>query len=185
MNDPVPEYASTDPNIVAPLVDPRGRPAPEEPPKGHLLDEVRAAFEASWSLGTALRREWDEDNPAWGQCAATAVAFKRLFGGRIMRTTVYDPYQKEIRDDGVFKYKHFFNQDAQGVTVDFTAIQYSRRAEFHVNTREPYLRSLPFGQDVMQRAVKLERRVREHLAKIETTGMMGRLDVYRMIKIDA
>ncbi len=54
-----------------------------------------------------------------------------------------------------------------------------------MNTREPYFRSLPFGQDVMQRAVKLERRVREHLAKIETTGMMGRLDVYRMIKIDA
>jgi hypothetical protein len=144
---------------------------------------VKAAFEASWSSGTAQRREWQKDNPAWGQSAATALAFRRLLGGRVMRTTVYDPYQKEIRDDGVFKYKHFFNEDAQGVTVDLTAGQYSLHAQFHVNTREPYPRSLPFGQDVLQRAVKLERRVREHLSKIETTGMMGRLDVYRMTEV--
>lgn len=173
---PPPDWAQRDDAIQARSDDPRGVPASSEK-KGHTLAEVQEAFEQSWSRGTCQRREWDQDNPAWGQCAATAVAFRRIFGGKVLRTTVYDPRKRE---DGKVRFKHFYNEDAQGLSIDLTAIQYSLTAKFHVNTREPYPRSLPFGQEVLQRAIKLEKRVRAKLAKVEATGLVGRTDVYRM-----
>lgn len=181
---PPPDWAQRDDAIQARGDDPRGVSASSET-KGHTLAEVQEAFEQSWSRGTCQRREWDQDNPAWGQCAATTVAFRRIFGGKVLCTTVYDSYRKHEdgkieRRDGLIKFKHFYNEDAQGLSIDLTAIQYSLTAKFHVNPREPYPRHLPFGQEVLRRAIKLEKRVRAKLAKVEATGLIGRTDVYRM-----
>jgi len=48
-------------------------------------------LERAWSRETSADPEqWTPDNPAWGQCAVTALVVQDGFGGELVRATVDD-----------------------------------------------------------------------------------------------
>jgi hypothetical protein len=60
-------------------------------------------------------------------------------------------------------YRHYYNQLPIGVTVDLTAVQFPFDSKFHVHPDEPRTRNTPFGEDVIRRAILLEKRVWKEL----------------------
>lgn len=132
-----------------------------------LLGQVEAALPEAWSRRTSSDpRGWSPTNPAWGQCAATALLLKSLFGLGILRTTVVDvaqragvPGKNGPRVDGKIRFRHYLNVRPDGSEVDMTAVQFSKGSRYHVNEGEPRRRTLPFGQEVVTRSLVLRKRV--------------------------
>lgn len=77
-------------------------------------EAVLAALRRSWSKESA--KQWSEDNPANGQCNATAILIHDLFGGEILKTPLSDG-------------DHFYNR-VDGVRFDFTASQFPGLIEY-------------------------------------------------------
>jgi hypothetical protein len=73
-----------------------------------FLEAVRAAWAASTSVDPA---GWDSRNPAWGQCAVTALVLQDEFGGELLRGLV----------NGV---SHYFNRLPDGTDIDLTREQF-------------------------------------------------------------
>ena len=75
----------------------------------------------SWnSMTSADSANWSRDNPAWGQCAITALIAQDFLGGEILRidlSTHKDPKISAMRS-------HYFNR-INGNEVDFTRWQFS------------------------------------------------------------
>lgn len=82
-------------------------PTPQGVPD-HLLRGVRRA----WSRRTSFQPDqWSADNPAFGQCAVTALAVQDLLGGDILRAET----------GGV---SHFWNRLPDGTEIDLTEEQF-------------------------------------------------------------
>jgi hypothetical protein len=74
-----------------------------------LVDAIRV----SWSRDTSYEPDrWSAGNPAWGQCAVTALVVQDYLGGSLLRAT-----------DGA-GITHFWGQ-IDGQTVDLTAEQFA------------------------------------------------------------
>ena len=59
-------------------------------------------IERAWGPETAYRGDWREDNPAWGQCAVTALLVQEIMGGEIVvQRLLYGPDQTPMR--------HYYN----------------------------------------------------------------------------
>jgi hypothetical protein len=128
------------------------------------LDEIQRVLPQAWSRRTAHKGVYIESNPAWGQCAATAVMVRRLFGGTIMKTTVTCPSDwKGYGPETGWTFRHYYNMLPTGTTVDLTAVQFPFSSRFHVHPDEPRTRGVPFGEETLRRAILLERRVWEAL----------------------
>lgn len=69
---------------------------------------VLRALQRSWSAASA--RQWRPDNPALGQCNATALLVHELYGGQILKTPLAEG-------------DHFYNL-IDGKRMDFTASQF-------------------------------------------------------------
>src|SRR5579872_1216684 len=72
-----------------------------------------------WTAETSYDPEnWSEQNPAWGQCAVTAVIVQDYLGGEILWTEAELPDGQKIH--------HFFNRlnGAQGGEIDLTREQF-------------------------------------------------------------
>jgi hypothetical protein len=69
-----------------------------------------------WSKETSSDPDWNEDNPALGQCFVTAVLVKRLLGGSIL----WAPIVISGKEKSVSHYFNFID----GKVVDATFVQF-------------------------------------------------------------
>ncbi|MBI5355966.1 MAG: hypothetical protein HZB68_05930 [Candidatus Aenigmarchaeota archaeon] len=76
--------------------------------------KLKRALRMSWSKETSYYgKDWDEENPSYGQCAVTALVVQDYLGGEILRgeTDGYGP--------------HFWNV-VDGKEVDYTRGQFPK-----------------------------------------------------------
>lgn len=75
------------------------------------MTNVPPAIQYAWCRETSADPErWTEENPAWGQCAVTALLVQDLLGGDLLRSTV----------DGI---SHYWNR-IDGFDLDLTLRQF-------------------------------------------------------------
>ena len=55
-----------------------------------LLEQILRKAWCAETCAPSVRRFWDKDNPAWGQCAVTALLVQDFFGGSLLRYEVYN-----------------------------------------------------------------------------------------------
>lgn len=80
-------------------------------------EDLKGALEKSWSKETSADPEnWTPDNPAWGQCAITALIVQDFFGGKLIRAAV--------NELGVRS--HYWNQLSDGREIDLTKGQFPK-----------------------------------------------------------
>jgi len=83
------------------------------------LDALAKILPLSWRADTAWIDDWDERNPARGQCGSTALVVQDLRGGTLMTGVVLDgAHGRSV---------HYWNVLALGVT-DLTWQQFSTSA---------------------------------------------------------
>src|SRR5262245_32596988 len=71
-----------------------------------------AALKASWSADTSFSSDqWNVSNPAFGQCAVSALVLQDHLGGEILRGIVGDV-------------SHYFNRLGDGTILDSTWSQF-------------------------------------------------------------
>src|SRR5262249_931840 len=59
------------------------------PPKRATLADLKVALKGAWSAATSADpANWSERNPAWGQCAVTALVIQDYLGGELRRGEV-------------------------------------------------------------------------------------------------
>ena len=81
----------------------------------HTISDLEAALLQSWSRQTSSDPDrWHTDNPAWGQCAVTALVLNDYFGGRIVWANVALPGET---------ISHYFNI-VDGNEMDLTRRQF-------------------------------------------------------------
>ncbi len=83
-----------------------------------MVDEIRLekAIMESWCRATSsTKEEWDDKNPARGQCAVTALILNDYLGGKIVQSDAVFP-------DGVTE-SHYFNSIG-GEQIDITRQQF-------------------------------------------------------------
>lgn len=84
------------------------------------FEKLERAFEMAWSKDTAyptIKKQWSEENKAYGQCAITALIIYDLFGGRM------------IYDKANF---HIWNELPDGTQQDFSRKQFLDERIFRV-----------------------------------------------------
>ena len=81
------------------------------------LHEVAQAVGRAWSRETSADpAHWSAINPAWGQCAVTALVIQDMFGGELQRC--------------VFQgMTHYWNRLPDGTNVDLTVCQFPQTVE--------------------------------------------------------
>ena len=92
--------------------------SPFEPgtPLRLFADALDVALSFCWSADTSSDPDaWSAHNPAWGQCAVTAVVVQDLLGGEIVWTEAVLPDGRHI--------SHYFNL-IHGAEVDLTRRQF-------------------------------------------------------------
>jgi hypothetical protein len=76
---------------------------------------LHGAIQGAWSVDTSADPAgWSEDNPAWGQCAVTALVVQDLLGGELLRAEVNCPRGK---------FSHYWNR-VDGGEIDLTHGQF-------------------------------------------------------------
>ena len=82
-----------------------------------IIDLIETAVNKAWMAETSSDPDnWTRENPAWGQCAVTAVVVNDYRGGRII-------WSEALLPDGR-KISHYFNIIKNGSEVDFTRSQF-------------------------------------------------------------
>lgn len=90
--------------------------------KGMVLDTLREALEKSWGKETSVAPEkWSPENPAYGQCAVTALVVHDFFGGRLVKVTAAGPDETA---------SHYYNELPDGRVVDLTRVQFPKGTTF-------------------------------------------------------
>jgi hypothetical protein len=111
-----------------------------------------AVFRA-WGRETSLDPDrWSPRNPAWGQCAVTALLVQDMLGGRLLRSVVQGT-------------SHYWNLFPDGRELDLTLHQFGPKAEPGVpeeRSRE-YVLSFP---DTARRYGLLRLRVANELENV-------------------
>jgi hypothetical protein len=80
------------------------------------LQRLQVAIQASWAANTSFTPdEWTQQNPARGQCVATALVVQHFLGGTLQKyDTVYDGQSEN----------HYANILPRGTLVDLSGGQY-------------------------------------------------------------
>lgn len=96
-----------------------------------ILLNFRTKVEKAWSSETAYNGGTSDSgaDPAFGQCAVTALLFQDVFGGAIVKATVNGP------PDSPFRTRHYWNI-YEGVDVDLTWRQFPVGSEIDISTIE-------------------------------------------------
>lgn len=80
------------------------------------LSELHERLRQAWSQPTSSDPDnWSEENPAWGQCAVTALIIQDILGGDLLRSTVQGC-------------SHYWNRLPDGAHVDLTWEQFESTA---------------------------------------------------------
>lgn len=78
----------------------------------HAAHEFAQSLRAAWSRDTSADpAAWAPDNPAWGQCAVTALIVQDRFGGQLLRCETATG-------------SHYFNRLPDGTELDLTCEQF-------------------------------------------------------------
>jgi len=84
---------------------------------GINLDELYSAIRRAWTRESSADPEhWSDTNPAWGQCAVTALIVQDHFGGTFLRTKVR----------GI---SHYWNLLGNDTEIDLTKEQFGEDFE--------------------------------------------------------
>jgi hypothetical protein len=76
------------------------------------LDSLQARLQHAWCKKTSyLPDEWTPSNPAWGQCAVTALIIQDYFGG-------------DLQFCKINNIEHYWNKLPNGTVVDMTREQF-------------------------------------------------------------
>lgn len=79
------------------------------------LIEAREKLELAWCIETSYCPEdYDQYDPAWGQCAVTTCLLHEWFGGKMMKGWAINQY---------FKTRHYWNR-IHGLDIDLTWRQF-------------------------------------------------------------
>ena len=81
----------------------------------NIKDKIKMALKKSWSERTSVCYNPEIAPASYGQCAPTAIAIFKKFGGELLKTTIYKQDGNSIR--------HFYNR-IDGERLDFTADQF-------------------------------------------------------------
>ena len=82
-----------------------------------LSSSLRQTLEQAWTAETSSDPgNWSPHNPAWGQCAVTALVIQDLFGGDLLRCKI----------NGI---SHYWNRLPSGVEIDLTRDQFRELRE--------------------------------------------------------
>lgn len=104
----------------------------EEDGNGGEPSNAPTARQCAWSAETSADPDgWSADNPAWGQCAITALVVQLLCGGELLRSTV----------GGI---SHYWNRLPDGRDVDLTFGQFGPGAIYDA---PPIIRSRDYLTD--------------------------------------
>lgn len=118
---------------------------------------VGAALRGAWAVSTSFDpATWTPGNPAWGQCAATAVVLWRIYGGEVLRCWACLP--------GDIAATHYFNRFPDGTIVDMTRQQFPYGTEYSIEVKRR-----PAGQGVTRRADELIRRMKDQWEPVSMT----------------
>jgi hypothetical protein len=86
-----------------------------------LLTELQKAIEVSWAADTAfVADKWSIENPARGQCVATALVVQYYFGGELQKLATVFEGRPET---------HYRNIMSDGSVIDLTRSQYPAAQE--------------------------------------------------------
>jgi len=105
-------------------------------------DEIASALACSWCKETSYDpKGWSARNPAWGQCAVTALIVQDLLGGALLQAQV----------DG---HEHYWNLLPNAEELDLTREQFGAAPEVGsaLEVSRDYVLSFP---DTVQRYQKL------------------------------
>lgn len=111
-----------------------------------LVADLSNDLAHAWSRETSFDPEkWSIDNPAWGQCAVTALIVQDTLKGQLMRGTVDDV-------------EHYWNRLPSGRYVDLTRHQFGQRVSPKLveQTSREYVLSFP---ETQRRYDRLRRRL--------------------------
>jgi ADP-ribose pyrophosphatase YjhB (NUDIX family) len=86
---------------------------------GALEKAIRAGW-CVWTSDPVDQGRWSEANPAWGQCAATALVVQDLLGGELVMADVREA-------DGTSAGVHYWNRLMSGMELDLTREQFRDR----------------------------------------------------------
>jgi hypothetical protein len=74
------------------------------------LESLRSKLQRAWSRQTSEDpKHWSQSNPAWGQCAVTALFVHDILGGEIVKVKVPNYHET-----------HYYNVLPSGEEVDLT-----------------------------------------------------------------
>lgn len=97
-----------------------------------VIEQIEAALRRAWARETAypgVQNEWSVKNPAWGQCAVTALLIQEMFGGELLENE---------------EHNHIWNTLPDGSQHDFSREQFQTDTDlstYKVRTRESTLES--------------------------------------------
>jgi len=82
------------------------------------LSKLEQALLASWDKDTSSDPDnWTKENPAWGQCAVTALIVNDYLSGKLVWANALLPDERSI--------SHYFN-NVNGNEIDFTRRQFPK-----------------------------------------------------------
>jgi hypothetical protein len=125
------------------------------------LAEIEDAVRAAWCRETCDDSDvldWSPENPARGQCGATALTLHDLLGGHLLVAEVHYP-------DGTRQGHHWWNRLPGGIEVDLTREQFGKHEAVQ-------------PARVVERPAGLPRRGAEQYLRLRAT-------VYRELDVDA
>ena len=84
------------------------------------LKDLKKALEKSWSKKTSFDpNNWTPENPAWGQCAVTALIVQDYFGGSLKKA-LFDT----IDNGKAVRISHYWNRLPNDSEIDLTENQF-------------------------------------------------------------
>jgi hypothetical protein len=121
-------------------------------PPAVAVKALKDAIASSWARETSADPDhWAPENPAWGQCAVTALVLQEFLDGELLRTEVSGT-------------SHYWNRLPAGEEIDLTREQFGAGvvvSEGETRSRE-YILSFP---ETLQRYTVLRHEVMSRLGR--------------------
>jgi len=126
------------------------------------LQEIKELLEKSWRKETSADPEnWTKENPAWGQCAITALVVQDFSGGELLRASFKDVKGFE------FAGSHYWNRLPNGEEVDLTRCQFPK--DIAIPVGEPRTRQYMLSYPETQRRYDiLKSEIEKEMSKMPT-----------------
>lgn len=122
-NDPILEQCGFMPSGARWVRELAAEPGPDGATHAVTLAELERAIRESWGSDTSEEPNvWSTDNPAWGNCAVTALVVRDYLGGELVIAGV-------VRD-GVRVDRHVWNRLPSGLMLDLTREQFRNGEQY-------------------------------------------------------